>query len=196
MYVIYSIMSLPSFKFTNIGASTGNENLIRGLSSRPKMDKGSNILSNLTENAQDTFKKVKMPDISLDIDRSAIDFDSDDDDESFFSFATLLKVILIIIILWFMWSSLSSNSEFHLGMGEVGDKLKSFFKTMEEKGREIISRITNNPVTASSSVATATVRRIMVQRFQNQKLHQDQEFVTAHQFHQKCRTVQIKNQDS
>ncbi len=145
-------MSLPSFKFTNIGASTGNENVIRGLATGPKMNKDS-ILSNITENAQNTFKNVKLPDISLDTDRIATDFDSDDDDgSSFFSFTTLIKVILVIIILWFMWSSLSNNSEFHLGMGEVGDKIKSFFKTMEEKGRELVSRITNNPVPVSSSV--------------------------------------------
>ena len=149
MYVIYSIMSLPTFKFTNIGAPTGNENVNSGLSSRSKMDKAG-ILSSITEKAQNTFKDVKMPDISLDTDSSALDVDSDDA-SSFFSFATLIKLVLIIVILWFMWSSLSTNSDFHLGMGEVGDKLKSFFKSMEEKGREVVSLITNKPVASSNS---------------------------------------------
>jgi hypothetical protein len=148
MYVIYSIMSLPTFKFTNIGAPTSNENVNSGLSSSSKMDKAG-ILSSITEKAQDTFKDVKMPDISLDTDSNAADADSDA--SSFFSFTTLIKLVLIIVIVWFMWSSLSTNSEFHLGMGEVGDKLKSFFKTMEEKGREVVSRITNKPIASSTS---------------------------------------------
>ena len=148
MYVIYSIMSLPTFKFTNIGAPTRNENVNSGLSSSSKMDKAG-ILSSITEKAQDTFKDVKLPDISLDTDSSAAD--ADPDASSFFSFATLIKLVLIIVIAWFMWSSLSTNSDFHLGMSDVGDKLKSFFKTMEEKGREVISRITNKPVASSSS---------------------------------------------
>lgn len=38
-------------------------------------------------------------------------------------------------------------------MGDVGDKVKSFFKSLEDKGREIISRITNQPVSSSSSAA-------------------------------------------
>jgi hypothetical protein len=42
-----------------------------------------------------------------------------------------------------MWGSLSNNNDFHLGMGEFGNKLNSFFKSMEEKGRELISRISN-----------------------------------------------------
>lgn len=148
MYVIYSIMSLPTFKFTNIGAPTRNENVNSGLSSTSKMDKAG-ILSSITEKAQDTFKDVKLPDISLDTDSSAADADSDA--SSFFSFATLIKLVLIIVIAWFMWSSLSTNNDFHLGMSDVGDKLKSFFKTMEEKGREVVSRITNKPVASSSS---------------------------------------------
>jgi hypothetical protein len=35
-------------------------------------------------------------------------------------------------------------------MGDVGDKIKSFLKTMEEKGREIISRITNQPIQSAT----------------------------------------------
>jgi hypothetical protein len=151
MYVIYSIMSLPSFKFTNIGAPTANERVNSGLSSTSKMEK-SGILSSITEKAQSTFKDVKMPDISLDI--SSIkedDGDSGSDDGSFFSFVTLIKVILILFILWFMWSSLSKNNDFYLGMGEFGKSMKSFFKSMEKKGREVVSRVTNQPIMDDSS---------------------------------------------
>jgi len=154
MYVIYSIMSLPSFKFTNIGAPTNNERVNSGLSLRSKIDK-SGILSNLTEKAQNTMKEVKMPDLTLDI-KSIPDFDTDaaadtGDGESFFSGTTLIKLILIIVIGWFMWSSLSANGDFHLGMGEAGEKISSFFKTMEEKGRELVARITNQPPPPTSS---------------------------------------------
>ena len=65
-------MSLPSFKFTNLGAPTNNESVNSGLSSLSKMTKSgimfdskSNILSSIKEKAQDTFKDVEMP--SLDI---------------------------------------------------------------------------------------------------------------------------------
>ena len=149
MYVIYSIMSLPTFKFTNIGAPTRNDSVNSGLSSSSKMEK-SGILSSITEKAQDTFKDVKMPDISLDTGRSSSSADADADEGSFFSFTTLIKLVLIIIILWFMWSSLSNNSDFHLGMGSMGHKLKSFFKSMEKKGQEVVSRITNKPIMDSS----------------------------------------------
>ncbi len=151
MYVIYSIMSLPSFKFTNIGAPTANERVNSGLSSSSKMEK-SGILSSITEKAQSTFKDVKMPDISLDTGdmMSSRDGDSGSDD-GFFSFVTLIKVILILFILWFMWSSLSKNNDFYLGMGEFGKSMKSFFKSMEKKGREVVSRITNQPLMDDSS---------------------------------------------
>jgi len=99
------------------------------------------ILSSIKEKAQDTFKNVKMPDISLDTSGDSGGGDADSDG-SFFSFSTLIKFILIVVIVWFMWGSLSNNNDFHLGMGEV----KSFFKSLEDKGREIIARITNQPV--------------------------------------------------
>lgn len=147
MYVIYSRMSLPSFKFTNIGAPTSNERVNSGLSSSSKMEK-SGILSTISEKAQDTFKEVKLPDISLD---TEIKNDDSAGSDSFFSFGTIVKVILILVILWFMWSSLTTNSDFYLGMGEVGRSLKSFFKKMEKRGRKVISRVTNQPLVDSSS---------------------------------------------
>lgn len=149
MYGIYSsIMSLPSFKFTNIGVPTNNERVNSGLSSSSKMEK-TGILSSITEKAQDTFKELKqMPDMSLD---TNVIGDGDGGDASIFSFTNAIKLILIIVIAWFMWSSLSDNSDFHLGMGDFGSKLKTFVQSMEDKGRELVSRITNTPVTSSSS---------------------------------------------
>ena len=138
-------MSLPTFKFTNFGAPTNNESVNSGLSTGSKMDK-TGILSSIKEKAQDTFKNVKMPDISLDTSGDSGGADSDSDG-SFFSFSTLIKFILIVVIVWFMWGSLSNNKDFHLGMEEV----KSFFKSLEDKGREIIARITNQPVAPPSS---------------------------------------------
>jgi hypothetical protein len=155
MYGIYSsIMSLPSFKFTNIGVPTGNERVNSGLSSSSKMEK-TGILSSITEKAQDTFKEglKQMPDISLDADIVG-DGDGDGDGNgSVFSFTNIIKLVLIVVIAWFMWSSLSDNSDFHLGMSDFGSKLKTFFQSMEDKGRELVARITNQPVTSSSSAA-------------------------------------------
>ena len=146
-------MSLPTFKFTNFGAPTNNERVNTGLSSGSKMEK-TGILSSIKDKAQDTFKDIKMPDISLETD-DATDVDGDSG-SSFFSVSTLIKLILIVIIVWFMWGSLSNNNDFHLGMGDVGDKVKSFLKTMEEKGREIISRITNQPIAPPAATASAS----------------------------------------
>ena len=143
-------MSLPTFKFTNFGAPTNNERVNSGLSSSSKMEK-TGILSSIKDKAQDAFKE--MPDISLDTSGSGDG--GDGDGGSFFSFATLIKFIIIVVIVWFMWGSLSDNSDFHLGMGDVGDKVKSFFKSMEDKGRELISRITNQPVSAPSATAAS-----------------------------------------
>lgn len=143
-------MSLPTFKFTNFGAPTNNESANSGLSSASKMQKSgiifdtkSNILSGIREKAQDTFKDVKMPSLDLSDDSGE---SGDSDSSSFFSIGTFIKFILIVVILWFMWSSLSNNGDFHLGMGEFGDKINVFFKSMEEKGRELISRMTNTPM--------------------------------------------------
>lgn len=134
-------MSLPSFKFTSFGAPTNNESVNSGLSSSSKMEK-SGILSTIREKAQDTFKDMKMPEMSLDIETSSNQRNDDDtsSDGSFFSLATLIKFILAAVIIWFMWSSLSANGDFHLGMGEFGYKINGFFKSMEQKGRELISR--------------------------------------------------------
>lgn len=149
MYYIHSIyrqMSLPTFKFTNIGAPTNNETVNSGLSSTSKMQK-SGILSSIRERAQETFKDVKMPEISLDVSESSSSGgDGDSDSSSFFSISTLIKLILIGIIVWFMWSSLSNNGDFHLGMDEIGDKMKTFLKSMEDKGRLVISHMTNTPL--------------------------------------------------
>ena len=149
---VYRQMSLPTFKFTNIGAPTNNDGVNSGLSSTSKMQKSgiifdtkSNILSSIKERAQETFKDVKMPEISLDVSES-IGGDGDGESSSFFSISTLIKLILIAIIVWFMWSSLSNNGDFHLGMEDMVDKIKTFFKSMEDKGRVLISRMTNTPL--------------------------------------------------
>ena len=143
-------MSLPTFKFTNIGVPTSNERVNSGLSSSSKMEK-TGILSSITEKAQDTFKEglKQMPDISLDT--TIVGNGEGDGDGSVFSFMNAIKLILILVIAWFMWSSLSNNSDFHLGMGDFGSKMNAFFKRMEDKGRELVSRITNQPVTSSST---------------------------------------------
>jgi hypothetical protein len=108
----------------------------------------SGILSTIREKAQDTFKDMKMPEISLDLTTSNQRNDDDtSSDGSFFSLATLIKFILAAVIIWFMWSSLSANGDFHLGMGEFGYKINGFFKSMEQKGRELISRF--NPQAVS-----------------------------------------------
>ena len=143
-------MSLPTFKFTSFGAPTNNESVNSGLSSSSKMEKAG-ILSRIREKAQDTFKDINMPEISLDIaskdDNGGNGGNGDESGGSFFSLATLIKVILAAVIIWFMWSSLSANGDFHLGMGEFGDKINGFFKSMEQKGRELISRFTDNGAT-------------------------------------------------
>lgn len=133
-------MSLPTFKFTKLGEATNNESVNSGLSAAYKMSKSG--LTSIKEKAQDTFREMKMPEISLETsDSNTSPLTSDDD--GFFSFWTFIKLLIVAAIVWFMWSSLSTNGDFHLGMGELGDKIKTFFKTMEEKGREIISRNTN-----------------------------------------------------
>jgi hypothetical protein len=134
-------MSLPTFKFTKLGEATNNESVNSGLSAAYKMSKSG--LTSIKEKAQDTFREMEMPEISLETSDSNTSSTSTSDDDGFFSIWTFIKLLIIATIVWFMWSSLSTNGDFHLGMGEVGDKIKTFFKTMEEKGREIISRTTN-----------------------------------------------------
>jgi hypothetical protein len=134
-------MSLPTFKFTKLGEATNNESVNSGLSAAYKMSKSG--LTSIKEKAQDTFREMETPEISLETSDSNTSSTSTSDDDGFFSIWTFIKLLIIATIVWFMWSSLSTNGDFHLGMGEVGDKIKTFFKTMEEKGREIISRTTN-----------------------------------------------------
>jgi len=148
-------MSLPTFKFTKIGAPTNNESVNSGLSTAYKMSKSG--LSSIKEKAQETFNDMKFPELSLDT-RSGFssdtDANTDGDSESFFSVWTFVKFILAVVIVWFMWSSLSTNGDFHLGMGEFGNKINSFFQSMEQKGREIINRYTNIEV-PSGAITTA-----------------------------------------
>jgi len=139
-------MSLPTFKFTKIGEPTNNERVNSGLSAAYKMSKSG--LTSIKEKAQETFREMKMPEISLETSDSNTSFASDN--EGFFSILTFIKMLIVAVIIWFMWSSLSTNGDFHLGMGEIGDKIKTFFKTMEEKGREIVSRTTNIELPVSS----------------------------------------------
>lgn len=145
-------MSLPTFKFTKFGTPTNNESVNSGLSVSSKMLK-SGIFSTIKEKAQDTFKDMKMPEISLETSDSGaqqiLNYG-----ESFFSIWTLLKLVIIVVIVWFMWGSLSSNADFSLGMGEFGEKINSFLKSLEEKGREVISRYTNIELPPSSSDST------------------------------------------
>jgi hypothetical protein len=53
-----------------------------------------------------------------------------------------------VVILWFMWANLANNGDFHLGMGGIGAKITAFFHTMEEKGRELISKVSGTPASA------------------------------------------------
>jgi len=145
-------MSLPTFKFTNFGAPTNNDSVNSGLSVSSKMAK-SGIIADIKEKAQDTFKDIKMPELSLD--NSGGDGDGGGSDgDRFFSIWTLVKFIIIVLILWFMWSSLSSNSDFSLGMGEFGEKINTFLKSMEEKGRDVISRLTGAPLNTATSAGS------------------------------------------
>ena len=146
-------MSLPTFKFTNIGSPTNNERVNSSRSVSSKMEK-SGIFSSIKDKAQDTFKNIKLPELSLETSESDVGTsDIDNETSSFFSFWTFIKLILVVVIVWFMWGSLSNNGDFHLGMEEVIDKVKSFLKSMEDKGRELVSRITNQPIPVKDKVA-------------------------------------------
>ena len=143
-------MSLPTFKFTNFGAPTNNESVNSGLSTSSKMAK-SGIFSDLKDKAQETFKDISLPTTSgFGFGSSG---DSGDSGDSFFTFFTFIKFILVVVIVWFMWTSLSGNGDFHLGMGVVGEKIKSFFKLMEDKGREVVSKFTKTPLPSSTSAS-------------------------------------------
>jgi len=173
-------MSLPEFKFTNITKPTNDTTVNSGLSSKAKMVK-SGIVPDIVDKAKLTAAslKTRVSDLSSsassvwsglknrvsDIDVNVgndddIDDDGDNDNgnggsSSFFSFTFIIKVILIIVIMWFMWVNLSNNGDFHLGMGDIGEKITAFFKKMEDSGRELVATITHASAPASAR-ATAS----------------------------------------
>ena len=164
-------MSLPEFKFTNLTKPTNDTTVNSGLSAKAKMVKSGIVpdivdkakltaaslktrVSDLSSSASSAWSglKSRVSDIDLNIDNG------DDDDggsSSFFSFTFLIKVILIVVILWFMWVNLSNNGDFHLGMGDIGEKITAFFKKMEDSGRELIAKITHAPAPASAPSSTS-----------------------------------------
>lgn len=165
-------MSLPEFKFTNLTKPTNDTTVNSGLSTKSKMVK-SGIVPDIVDKAKLTAASLntRVSDLSSsassawsglknrvsDIDLNAYDGDNDNGDgeggSSFFSFTFLIKVILIVVILWFMWVNLSNNGDFHLGMGDIGEKITAFFKKMEESGRELIAKITHAPAPAPASTS-------------------------------------------
>ena len=160
-------MSLPEFKFTNLTKPTNDTTVNSGLSAKAKMVK-SGIVPDIVDKAKLTAAslKTRVSDLSSsassawsglksrvsDIDLNVGNDDDYDDDgsSSFFSFTFLIKVILIVVILWFMWVNLSNNGDFHLGMGDIGEKITAFFKKMEESGRELVAKITHASAPASA----------------------------------------------
>ena len=150
-------MSLPEFKFTNLTKPTNDTSVNSGLSAKSKMVK-SGIIPGMFEKAQDTASSLKtqVSDLSSTASSAASSAwsgmsssigssdsisSSDGDGDSFFSFTFLIKFVLIAVIIWFMWANLANNGDFHLGMGDVGSKITSFFNKMEENGRELIAKI-------------------------------------------------------
>jgi hypothetical protein len=172
-------MSLPEFKFTNITKPTNDTTVNSGLSAKAKMVKSGIVpdivdkakltaaslktrVSDLSSSASSAWSglKSRVSDIDLNVDNGIGDDDDDDNGDggssSFFSFTFLIKVILIVVILWFMWANLSNNGDFHLGMGDIGEKITAFFKKMEESGRELIAKITHASAPASNAPASAS----------------------------------------
>ena len=160
-------MSLPEFKFTNLTKPTNNTAVNSGLSSKDKMVK-SGIIPNVIEKVQDTASSLKsrVSDMSssawsgiTNASSSVLDniepSSESDGSGSFFSFTFIIKLILIVVILWFMWSNLANHGDFHLGMDQLGYKITSFFNTMEDKGRELVAKISGKPVPPSSSASAA-----------------------------------------
>jgi hypothetical protein len=143
-------MSLPEFKFTNLTKPTNDTTVNSGLSAKDKMVK-SGIVPNMVEKFQDTASslKTRVSDLSSSASSALSGISSDMDGESgssFFSFTFVIKVILIAVIVWFMWANLANNGDFHLGMGDIGGKITTFFHTMEENGRELVAKIRGTPV--------------------------------------------------
>jgi len=145
-------MSLPEFKFTNLTKPTNDTNVNSGLSAKSKMVK-SGIVPNMVEKVQDTASSA-WSDISSRIE--SVNIDDGESESSFFSFSFLIKVILIAVILWFMWSNLSNNGDFHLGMGDIGSKITAFFNKMEENGRELVAKISGSSVSTPTIAATSS----------------------------------------
>ena len=144
-------MSLPEFKFTNLTKPTNDTSVNSGLSAKYKMVK-SGIIPDMVEKAQDTASslKTRMSDISSSVSSMSSIADNVDSGSSFFSFTFLIKAILIAVIAWFMWVNLANNGDFHLGMGDLGSKLTTFFNKMEENGRELIAKISGSPAPSHS----------------------------------------------
>ena len=172
-------MSLPEFKFTNLTKPTNDTTVNSGLSAKAKMVK-SGIVPDIVDKAKLTAAslKTRVSDLSSsassawsglksrvsDIDLNIGGDDGDNVDNygdgeggsSFFSFTFLIKVILIVVILWFMWVNLANNGDFHLGMGDIGEKITAFFKKMEDSGRELIAKMTGSPAPASAPASART----------------------------------------
>jgi hypothetical protein len=150
-------MSLPEFKFTNLTKPTNDTTVNIGLSAKDKMVK-SGIVPKMVEKVQDTassaWSGISNAGSSVigNLETSLDSGDGDGDGSgSFFSFTFLIKFILIVVILWFMWTNLANHGDFHLGMAQITDKITAFFKKMEDKGRELISKITGNKESESES---------------------------------------------
>jgi hypothetical protein len=153
-------MSLPEFKFTNLTKPTNDATVNSGLSAKSKMVK-SGIIPDIVDKAQDTAAslKTRVSDLSSSASSawsgiSSEDVGESDSGSSFFSFTFLIKVILIAVILWFMWVNLANNGDFHLGMGDIGSKITSFFHKMEENGRELIAKISGTPASPPPTAST------------------------------------------
>ena len=157
-------MSLPEFKFTNLTKPSNDTTVNSGLSANAKMVK-SGIIPGIVDKAQETASSA-WSGIRNSVNRAssaASDIDIDitsgngggggggDGESSFFSFTFIIKAILVIVILWFMWANLANNGEFHLGMGDVGEKITSFFHKMEETGRELIAKMSGTPAAPAHS---------------------------------------------
>ena len=154
-------MSLPEFKFTNLTKPSNDTTVNSGLSANAKMVK-SGIIPGMVDKAQETassawsgirnsVNRASSAASDIDIDITSGNGGDGDGESSFFSFTFIIKVIIIIVIVWFMWANLANNGEFHLGMGDVGEKITSFFHKMEETGRELIAKMSGTPAAPAHS---------------------------------------------
>lgn len=175
-------MSLPEFKFTNLTKPTNDTTANSGLSAKAKMVKSGIVpdivdkakltaaslktrVSDLSSSASSAWSGIKSRVSDIDLNIGGDDGDNGDNygdgegGSSFFSFTFLIKVILIVVILWFMWVNLANNGDFHLGMGDIGEKITAFFKKMEDSGRELIAKMTGSPAPASAPASARTSAR-------------------------------------